>query len=87
MAEGAPEKEMAAPADANQVGMLLSQFRAAKEWIGQRRESVKPWNEFLSSKAGRPKSTGAAVARLRTNLMKFQSNYLFVCLGLAVYCV
>ncbi|XP_065187044.1 prenylated Rab acceptor protein 1-like [Sycon ciliatum] len=73
--------------DAASAGSYVSRIQNMKEWINDRRKTVQPWGEFINNKASRPKSTGAALSRLRLNLVRFQSNYLFVCLGLAVYCV
>ena len=49
---------------------------------------VRPWAEFLNvRKISKPKSSGEAVSRVLGNLARFQSNYLFVFLGLVVYCM
>ena len=49
---------------------------------------VRPWSEFLNLRhISRPKGSGDAVKRVLGNVGRFQSNYLFVFLGLMVYCM
>ena len=59
-----------------------------QEWIAKRRETLKPWTEFISlSKFKKPLSATQSGSRLVKNIEYFQSNYLFVFVGLAIYCV
>lgn len=59
-----------------------------QEWISKRRETLKPWTEFASfSKFKKPNGVGQGVSRLVKNVDHFQSNYLFVFIFLAIYCV
>ncbi|BFZ25447.1 hypothetical protein BsWGS_28486 [Bradybaena similaris] len=61
---------------------------AAREWFAKTRDSVKPWPEFLNtSKFGLPKSLAPLPKRILRNIESFQSNYLFVFIGLFVFCV
>ncbi|KAK7864458.1 hypothetical protein R5R35_011695 [Gryllus longicercus] len=61
---------------------------AAREWIGQRRENVRPWPVFLSTSNFRaPSSIPRLSKRIVKNIEYFQSNYLFVFCGLVVYCL
>lgn len=58
------------------------------EWISKKRETLKPWGEFMNmSKFKKPASPGQFGLRLVKNVNHFQSNYLFVFVFLAVYCV
>jgi anoctamin-1 len=59
-----------------------------QEWIKTRRESLKPWNEFISfGKFKKPTGVGHVSSRLVKNIAYFQTNYLFVFVFLAIYCV
>lgn len=61
---------------------------AAREWIGQRRENVRPWPVFISTANFRaPSSLPRLSKRIMKNIEYFQSNYLFVFLGLIAYCL
>ena len=65
-------------------------FNALKpqEWISKRRETLKPWTEFGNwSRFKKPVSPQQAVSRTLKNLNHFQTNYLFVFIILAIYCV
>ena len=54
----------------------------------ERHAGVRPWSEFLSiHRISKPKSSGDAIKRLFGNISRFQSNYLFVFLGLVLYCM
>ena len=58
------------------------------EWISKKRETLKPWTEFMNmSKFKKPVSPGQFGLRVVKNVNHFQSNYLFVFVFLAVYCV
>jgi hypothetical protein len=58
------------------------------EWIAKRRETLKPWGEFFNtSKFKGPTGITQAGSRLIRNIEHFQSNYLFVFIGLAIYCM
>ncbi|XP_072409490.1 prenylated Rab acceptor protein 1-like [Chiloscyllium punctatum] len=60
----------------------------AKEWIERRRLTIRPWASFVDQKRfSRPKNFGEMCKRLVKNVEYFQSNYVFVFLGLIVYCV
>ena len=60
----------------------------ARDWFQKRREGVQPWAEFLSvQRLKAPTSLAATGKRIVANVEKFQSNYLFVFLGLVVFCM
>ncbi|KAF4519648.1 hypothetical protein B566_EDAN004985 [Ephemera danica] len=61
---------------------------AAKEWAQRRRQTIRPWADFLN--AGRfraPASVPRLSRRLVRNVDHFQSNYLLVFIGLAIFCL
>ena len=59
-----------------------------REWFNKRRESVAPWGEFFNaSKFKVPKTLAKGGKRVVANIDKFQSNYLFVFLGLVAFCM
>ncbi|XP_032868243.1 prenylated Rab acceptor protein 1 [Amblyraja radiata] len=60
----------------------------AKEWIERRRLTIRPWANFVDQKRfTRPKNLAEMCTRLVKNVEHFQSNYVFVFLGLIIYCV
>ncbi|KAK2165986.1 hypothetical protein NP493_1344g00023 [Ridgeia piscesae] len=69
------------------MSMTLTNIRL-REWFQKRRESVQPWNIFLSpSNFKLPKAVAPATKRFMSNIEKFQSNYIFVFLGLVAFCL
>ncbi|KAK3587718.1 hypothetical protein CHS0354_042509 [Potamilus streckersoni] len=61
---------------------------SAREWLQKRRETIQPWGEFLNTgKLKSPKSLAPLPKRIVKNIEKFQSNYLFVFIGLVIFCV
>ena len=61
---------------------------AAKDWVLNRRKTVRPWSEFLNtSRFSKPTTVAAVGARAVKNIEHFMSNYLFVFLGLIVFCM
>ncbi|XP_039629069.1 prenylated Rab acceptor protein 1 [Polypterus senegalus] len=61
---------------------------AAKEWFDRRRSTIRPWSSFGDQRRfSKPKNFGEVCKRLVKNLDHFQSNYIFVFLGLIAYCV
>nr|CAD7424594.1 unnamed protein product [Timema monikensis] len=61
---------------------------AAKEWIGQRRENIRPWALFINTAHLRaPSSLPRLSKRVVKNIEYFNSNYFFVFLGLIAYCL
>lgn len=60
----------------------------AKQWLEQRRAAVRPWASFVDQRRfGKPRNFGELCKRLAHNVEYFQSNYLFVFLGLIAYCL
>jgi hypothetical protein len=69
------------------LNLNLTQLKP-QEWIAKRRETLKPWGEFFStSRFKKPAGVAQSTGRLIKNIEYFQSNYLFVFVGLAVYCM
>ncbi|XP_067317956.1 prenylated Rab acceptor protein 1 [Anolis sagrei] len=60
----------------------------AKEWLDQRRATIRPWANFVDQRRfGKPRNFGELCKRLVRNVEYFQSNYVFVFLGLILYCL
>merc|ERR1719318_1406707 len=60
----------------------------AKDWVMNKRKSVKPWSEFLNTnRFSKPTSIASVGSRAIKNVEHFMSNYLFVFLGLIVFCI
>ncbi|XP_069497026.1 prenylated Rab acceptor protein 1 [Ambystoma mexicanum] len=69
------------------IPQIISQG-PAKEWIERRRTTIRPWSNFVDQKRfTKPKNFGVFCKRLVKNVEHFQSNYVFVFLGLIVYCI
>lgn len=67
---------------------LPTQLPDPKEWIQQKKQNVRPWTQFLQTTNFRmPPSIPRLSKRIMRNIEYFQSNYLFVFLGLIVYCL
>ncbi len=67
---------------------FLGHIKTGKDWIASKHAKVQPWSEFFSPRSvSWPKGAGEVTSRLLGNLLRFQSNYLFVFLGLIVYCM
>ncbi|XP_030068085.1 prenylated Rab acceptor protein 1 isoform X2 [Microcaecilia unicolor] len=61
---------------------------AAKEWLDRRRATIRPWANFVDQRRfSRPRNFGDMCKRLVKNVEYFQSNYVFVFLGLIIYCI
>ncbi|XP_062499344.1 prenylated Rab acceptor protein 1-like [Corticium candelabrum] len=59
-----------------------------KQWLDAARSGTRPWRDFVAfSKLSKPNSLRDATRRLFVNVKRFRSNYLFVFVGLAVYCI
>ncbi|XP_038623211.1 prenylated Rab acceptor protein 1 [Tachyglossus aculeatus] len=60
----------------------------AREWLEQRRATIRPWGPFLDQRRfARPQNLGDLCHRLGRNVEHYQSNYVFVFLGLILYCI
>ena len=67
---------------------LINTFKAGKDWISSKHSGVQPWAEFLDvRRISKPKNAGDVTTRILGNLQRYQSNYLFVFLGLVIYCM
>ncbi|KAJ8929455.1 hypothetical protein NQ314_017835 [Rhamnusium bicolor] len=65
-----------------------TQITDPKEWIHQQRQNVRPWLVFIqTSNFKAPPSIPRLGKRIMRNIEYFQANYLFVFLGLVVYCL
>lgn len=69
------------------LAMSVSSF-AVQDWLRRQKDSVKPWSDFLNTKKFTlPKSVAPVGPRLIKNIERFQSNYVFIFLGLAAVCM
>lgn len=82
------EQEAAGPLGTKiSIPALLPQG-PAKKWLEQRRATLRPWGSFADQRRfGRPRDFGELCQRLARNVEHFQSNYVFVFLGLILYCL
>lgn len=61
---------------------------AGREWLERRRATIRPWGTFVDQRRfSRPRNLGELCQRLVRNVEYYQSNYVFVFLGLILYCV
>nr|XP_039248181.1 uncharacterized protein LOC120326039 isoform X1 [Styela clava] len=68
--------------------MISLNSPAAKEWLNHRRQSVRPWSDFVNTKNfNTPKGVKGWSARAVKNVEHYQTNYLFVFIGLIIYCI
>ena len=59
-----------------------------RDWLQKRRDGVKPWTEFVNvSRFQVPKTLAPVRQRVLKNVEKFQSNYLFVFIGVVIICM
>lgn len=78
----------AAAADRASGRDILGHLASGKDWIAAKHSKVQPWATFFNPKNfSLPRGAGEVTSRLLGNLQRFQTNYLFVFLGLLVYCV
>ncbi len=62
--------------------------KSSRDWVASKHAGVRPWSEFLNVRnLTKPSSVSAGTSRVLANLLRFQSNYLFVFLGLVIYCM
>ena len=81
---GGEKSSSAATSSKGFVGFV----KASRDWVANKHAGVQPWAEFLNVRnISKPSSIGAASSRVLANLLRFQSNYLFVFMGLLIYCV
>lgn len=67
---------------------FMSHLSAGKDWIANKHAKVQPWSEFFNVRnVSKPKGAGDVTGRILGNLQRYQSNYLFVFMGLALYCM
>jgi len=82
---GEPEDTL--PTKSKLMALSLSNI-SAREWLSQRRAGIQPWAQFLNYKQFKtPKTVAPIGKRVLKNIERFQSNYLFVFIGLVVFCI
>ncbi|XP_076224081.1 prenylated Rab acceptor protein 1-like isoform X1 [Nomia melanderi] len=63
-------------------------YPQAHEWIEHRKANIRPWSVFLNTNNIRPPPSLQRLSkRVMRNIEYFQSNYLFVFVGLVIYCL
>ncbi len=78
----------AAAADRASSRGFMGHINSGKEWIAAKHSKVQPWSEFFTPRNfSIPRGAGEVTTRILGNLQRFQTNYLFVFLGLLVYCM
>ncbi|XP_026518089.1 prenylated Rab acceptor protein 1 [Terrapene carolina triunguis] len=94
--KGGSEHPCAPPAEQEAAGPLGTKISIpallpqgpAKKWLEQRRATLRPWGTFADQRRfGKPRNFGELCQRLARNVEYFQSNYVFVFLGLILYCL
>lgn len=67
---------------------FLGKIQVGRDWIQSKHAVVRPWSEFLNiKKVSKPNNVADVLRRMVSNVQRFQSNYLFVFLGLVIYCM
>ncbi|KAM9512486.1 prenylated Rab acceptor protein 1 isoform 8-T10 [Salvelinus alpinus] len=86
----------AEPADAAGSGGVMGKLwlpkglsaTVAKEWFDRRRASIRPWAGFVDHrKFTKPRNFGELCQRVVRNFDTYNSNYIFIFLGLILYCI
>ncbi|XP_052806087.1 prenylated Rab acceptor protein 1-like [Mya arenaria] len=69
--------------------MAISMSNAsAREWFAKTRDGIRPWGEFANTQRFQtPKAVAPLPKRIVKNIEHFQSNYLFVFIGLVIVCI
>ncbi|KAH0945883.1 hypothetical protein HN011_001727 [Eciton burchellii] len=63
-------------------------YPQAHDWIEHRKANIRPWSLFLNTNNIRPPPNITRLSkRIVKNIEYFQSNYLFVFIGLVIYCL
>ncbi|XP_059619932.1 prenylated Rab acceptor protein 1 [Phlebotomus argentipes] len=84
---------MAPPPQSEQKNLFSSVFNRSRvpniaELLREVRQNIRPWSEFLNMSNFKTVANIQRLSgRLVRNLAYFQSNYLFVFLGLVLYCL
>ncbi|XP_026479010.1 prenylated Rab acceptor protein 1-like [Ctenocephalides felis] len=72
----------------SQIQSQLGRVPNVTEFIAQRRQNIRSWSEFAqTSNFKAPASLPRLSKRIVRNIQHFQSNYLFVFIGLFLYCL
>jgi len=67
---------------------LMLSKQLVVDWFGKSREKIRPWSTFFaSSRFKTPVSAQRLPRRVVQNVEYFQSNYLFVFIGLILFCL
>ncbi|XP_012060039.1 PREDICTED: prenylated Rab acceptor protein 1 [Atta cephalotes] len=70
------------------LGQIAVGYPQAQNWIEHRKANIRPWSLFLNTNNIRPPpNINRLSKRIVKNIEYFQSNYLFVFIGLVIYCL
>ena len=62
--------------------------KTAQTWLMQRKDLIKPWSEFVNSNNfKKPDTIKQWTTRSLKNIENYQANYMFVFIGLILYCM
>jgi len=74
--------------DSNASVIAKLNAKSAQQWLIQRKDSVKPWAEFINTNSfKKPISVKQWSTRSMKNIEHYQTNYMFVFAGLIIYCI
>ncbi|KAK6173527.1 hypothetical protein SNE40_016959 [Patella caerulea] len=72
----------------NRIMALKLSNVSAREWFQKTREGVKSWPEFIKTDRFKlPQSVAPVPKRIIKNIEYFQGNYMFIFLGLLIFCI
>lgn len=87
LVEGDIEIQVDSPTNKRAMSLQLSNVYI-RDWFQKRRDGVRPWSEFISVPRFQvPKSIAPVSQRIVRNIEKFQSNYMFVFVGVVIICI
>jgi hypothetical protein len=82
------EKELLVSGESEKTMSVTVSNVAVQDWLRRQKESIQPWSDFFNTKKfALPKSVAPVGIRLVKNVERFQSNYVFIFLGLVAVCI
>ncbi|XP_046853439.1 prenylated Rab acceptor protein 1-like [Xenia sp. Carnegie-2017] len=66
----------------------FSSLSRLRSWFVEKRSKIRPWSEFLDvNRFSKPKTSSEIYTRFTKNVELYQANYVFIFVGLALYCI
>ena len=66
----------------------FSSLSRLRSWFVEKRSKIRPWSEFLDvNRFSKPKTSSEIYTRFTKNVELYQANYVFIFVGLALYCM